>query len=65
MTPQVNWRKSSYSGMTDNSSCVEIARLTGAVGVRDSKDPGVGSLVLSVESFGGLVARIKQDELGH
>ncbi|MGW3766506.1 DUF397 domain-containing protein [Actinomadura verrucosospora] len=65
MTPPANWRKSSYSGMTDNSSCVEIARLTGAVGVRDSKDPGAGSLALSVESFGGLVARIKRDELGH
>ncbi|WP_308800792.1 DUF397 domain-containing protein [Actinomadura sp. K4S16] len=51
--------------MTDNSSCVEAARLTGAVGVRDSKNPGVGNLVLSVESFGGLLARIKRDELNH
>ncbi len=65
MAPQVDWRKSSYSGMTDNSSCVEAARLTGAVGVRDSKNPGVGNLVLSVESFGGLLARIKRDELNH
>ncbi|SNS46981.1 DUF397 domain-containing protein [Actinomadura mexicana] len=65
MTSPANWRKSSYSGMTDNSSCVEIVRLTGAVGVRDSKAPSAGSLALSVESFGGLVARIKRGELGH
>ena len=27
MTPRARWRKSSYSGMTDNSDCVEVARL--------------------------------------
>ena len=32
------WRKSSRSGAND-SNCVEVAELAGAVGVRDSKDP--------------------------
>ncbi|MFI1580874.1 DUF397 domain-containing protein [Embleya sp. NPDC020630] len=30
------WRKSSYSG-TQGDDCVEVAALTGAIGVRDSK----------------------------
>ncbi|MGC0421547.1 DUF397 domain-containing protein [Embleya sp. AB8] len=30
------WRKSSYSG-TQGGNCVEVAELTGAVGVRDTK----------------------------
>ncbi|GCE01083.1 DUF397 domain-containing protein [Embleya hyalina] len=30
------WRKSSYSG-TQGDDCVEVAALTSAVGVRDSK----------------------------
>ncbi|MFE7748261.1 DUF397 domain-containing protein [Streptomyces sp. NPDC057428] len=34
------WFKSSYSG-SDNNDCVEVARVSGAVSVRDSKDaPG-------------------------
>ncbi|WP_308405390.1 DUF397 domain-containing protein [Streptomyces sp. B93] len=34
----VSWRKSSYSG-TNESACCEVARLPGAVHVRDSKFP--------------------------
>ncbi|MGC0421549.1 DUF397 domain-containing protein [Embleya sp. AB8] len=38
MKPETNpvWRKSSYSG-TQGDNCVEVAELTGAVGVRDTK----------------------------
>lgn len=32
------WRKSSYSG-GNGGTCVEVGRSTGAVAVRDSKDP--------------------------
>ena len=35
---QVRWRKSSRSGAND-SNCVEVAELSGALAVRDSKDP--------------------------
>lgn len=63
MNPLARWRKSSHSGMTDNSDCVEVARLSGAVGVRDSKSPEAGKLALPVEAFADLVVRIKRDEL--
>jgi Domain of unknown function (DUF397) len=35
----LEWRKSSRSGTGSGGSCVEIALLAGAVGVRDSKHP--------------------------
>jgi len=34
------WRKSSYSTEQDVGTCVEVAQLSGALGVRDSKNPG-------------------------
>lgn len=39
------WRKSSYSGA--NSDCVEVAHASTAVGIRDSKSPGTGTLTVS------------------
>ncbi|WP_433326930.1 DUF397 domain-containing protein [Spirillospora sp. CA-294931] len=42
---------------------MELARLTSAVGVRDSKDPDAGHLNLSPESFYELVGRVKRAEL--
>ncbi|MFG2089226.1 DUF397 domain-containing protein [Spirillospora sp. NPDC048824] len=63
MNPRASWRKSSHSGMADNSDCVEVARLSGAVGVRDSKSPATGNLALPFETFADLVVRIKRDEL--
>ncbi|TQM66842.1 uncharacterized protein DUF397 [Actinomadura hallensis] len=52
------WRKSSKS-TTQGGECVEVAALTNAVGVRDSKNPRLGHLALSRESFATLVRRIK------
>jgi hypothetical protein len=57
------WRKSSRSGGFDNSDCVEVADLTGAIGIRDSKAPDAGHLRISAESFADLLTRVKQDEL--
>jgi hypothetical protein len=37
-TPEKVWRKSSRSGGTSTSSCVEVAFTTEEVGVRDSKN---------------------------
>ncbi|MEU5883207.1 DUF397 domain-containing protein [Spirillospora sp. NPDC047279] len=49
----------------ENSSCVEVADLSGRVGVRDSKAPEAGHLVLPVEVFAELVTRVKRGEGGH
>ncbi|WP_242883316.1 DUF397 domain-containing protein [Actinomadura litoris] len=58
------WRKSSYSGSgaAGGQDCVEVARLAGTVGVRDSKAPEAGHLSINRETFAVLVARLKQDE---
>lgn len=39
------WRKANMSAQ--NGSCVEVARLAGAVAVRDSKDPDGAKLVFA------------------
>ncbi|WP_433151040.1 DUF397 domain-containing protein [Actinomadura nitritigenes] len=57
------WRKSSHSGGGNDDACVELAWLSGLVGVRDSKDPEGPRLRVSARDFGGLVARIKLGEL--
>lgn len=56
------WRKSSHSG-TQEGACVEVAKLPGAIGLRDSKNPGGPHLSLEADSFAGLLARIKHDEI--
>lgn len=53
------WRKSSYSYY---EACVTVAALPGGVGVRDSKDPDAGTLVLSRQQFAGWLAGIREDE---
>ena len=41
----VTWRKSSWSAM--NGNCVEVAELRGGmIGVRDTKDDGLGPVLL-------------------
>jgi hypothetical protein len=40
----VNWKKSSRSG-TATDNCVEVATNGPAVGVRDSKDRGIGPVL--------------------
>jgi hypothetical protein len=43
------WRKSSYSNM--NGSCVEISRLLAdRIGVRDTKDSGIGPVLIFTEA---------------
>ncbi|MEU8346787.1 DUF397 domain-containing protein [Spirillospora sp. NPDC048832] len=48
MTPPA-WRKSSHSTEGTSAQCVEVARLAGAIGVRDSKCPDHGHLTLTME----------------
>jgi hypothetical protein len=54
------WRKSSRSSGVGESSCVELADLAPAVGVRDSKDPDGPRLLLSRREFGEFVRAIKE-----
>ena len=56
------WRKSSRS-TTQGGECVEVASLRGAIGIRDSKGPDAGHVVLSLADFDALLGRIKSGEL--
>lgn len=58
----VVWRKSSHSGGTsENLNCVEVASLpTGAIGIRDSKNPRAPHLAVSATAFGELMREIKK-----
>ena len=54
----MSWRKSSYSGSTNN--CVEIADgFVDAVPVRDSKDPDGPHLEFSGEAWSSFVNALK------
>ncbi|MFG2243747.1 DUF397 domain-containing protein [Spirillospora sp. NPDC048823] len=57
------WRKSSYSGGATDEACVELAVLPDGVGVRDSKDPEGGRLVVNRAQLGSLVQAIKEGAL--
>lgn len=51
------WFKSSFSGADKN--CVEVAFLAdGAVGIRDSKNPGDGALVVGSAVWDSFLASI-------
>lgn len=58
----VAWRKSSYSG-SEGGTCVELADLVTAVGIRDSKNSEGPSLVVSRRELSSLVARVKSGDL--
>ncbi|MBO2455869.1 DUF397 domain-containing protein [Actinomadura barringtoniae] len=61
MTP--TWRKSSRSGSSgSDSDCVEVARFSRNIGVRDSKDPDGPKLTLSPDAWRSLVHRVKADD---
>ncbi|WP_084265163.1 DUF397 domain-containing protein [Actinomadura macra] len=54
------WRRSTCSGTTGQSDCVEVASLHGSVGVRDSKDPNGPRLVVSRDDFATLITGLKR-----
>lgn len=58
----IEWRKSSRSATSENTSCVEVAELTRNIGVRDSKDPDGPKLALPAASFHELVTAIKHGD---
>jgi hypothetical protein len=53
------WRKSSRSGSSGQSDCVEVAYLGGNIGLRDSKEPEGPHLVLSSAGWGVFARRVK------
>jgi hypothetical protein len=58
---QATWRKSRRSGGSGN--CVEVAgNLSGAVGVRDSKDPSGPALIVTPRTWRAFVAGVKSGE---
>ncbi|GAA2262484.1 hypothetical protein GCM10010402_17590 [Actinomadura luteofluorescens] len=57
----VVWRKASRSN-TQGDECVEVANLGGRVGMRDSKAPEAGHLLVSPQAFGALMDRLKRDD---
>ncbi|MFA1548261.1 DUF397 domain-containing protein [Actinomadura chokoriensis] len=56
------WRKSSRSSST-GGDCVEVASLNTVIGVRDSKAPDTGHLMLSTHSFAQLITAVKRGGL--
>ncbi|WP_128377613.1 DUF397 domain-containing protein [Streptomyces cavernae] len=58
----VVWRRSSYSG-TSGGDCVEVAHLPAHIALRDSKNPEVGTFVVSPTAFGAFVAAAAQGVL--
>lgn len=60
--PAATWRRSSYSTGNGNN-CVEMASLGDAVGVRDSKAPDAGALLLPRETWREIAARVKAGDL--
>lgn len=62
MTPPdfttATWRTSSYSG-SNGGSCVEVAVTARAVGVRDSKHPDGGHLLVAAPAWRSLLSTLR------
>ncbi|QXJ19638.1 DUF397 domain-containing protein [Actinomadura graeca] len=55
------WRKSSRSNA--EQACVEVARMSNVVGIRDSKRPEGGHLALTPAAFGDLIAWVRTGDV--
>ncbi|TMR03460.1 DUF397 domain-containing protein [Actinomadura soli] len=51
------WRKSSHSSDGTSGQCVEVAALSGVVGIRDSKDPDARHLTLTPNALRELLQK--------
>jgi uncharacterized protein DUF397 len=56
---RLEWRKSSWSGGQETTSCVEVAALAHGVAVRDSKDPDGPKLALTRTGFHAMLRSLK------
>lgn len=59
----IEWRKSTRSDQGQADSCVELAQLPGAVGIRDSKNPAKPHLTVARETLKTFFTRIRSGEL--
>nr|WP_222870312.1 DUF397 domain-containing protein [Actinomadura decatromicini] len=57
----LQWRKSSHSS-GQGGDCVEVASLTSAVAVRDSKDPDGPRLAFDLASWRAFTRRVNASE---
>jgi hypothetical protein len=56
--PEAQWRRSSYS-MDNGGNCVEVrAVAVEAVACRDSKDPALGTLLVSAGAWAAFVGAL-------
>ena len=55
------WYKSSRSG-PNCDNCVEVAFVSGAIAVRDSKDPGGAALIFTPDEWDAFVGGAKDGE---
>ncbi|QKW38851.1 DUF397 domain-containing protein [Actinomadura sp. NAK00032] len=53
------WRRASRS-KEDGSNCIEVAELSDAVAIRDSKDPGGPELIIGRGDFRDLAEALKK-----
>lgn len=58
MIKDTRWRKSSYSGGTQNN-CVELDRSLSRTHVRDSKSPAAGALTLRPAAWAALAGQLR------
>jgi Domain of unknown function (DUF397) len=58
---QANWQKSTYS--SGNGQCVEVAFLSSAIAVRDSKDPEGSALVFTPGEWDAFVRGVADGQL--
>ncbi|NKE55497.1 DUF397 domain-containing protein [Lentzea sp. PSKA42] len=58
MAQDRTWRKSTYSGGSGDSDCVEVSLAQDAL-VRDSKNAGGAVLAFSADAWHALVGQIK------
>jgi len=54
----LTWRRSSRSG-ANGGNCVEVAALSPAFGLRDSKNPATGPLTIGPSAFTALIEALK------
>ena len=59
---KAQWRKSSKSGSSNDSNCVEVAVLLDAVAVRDSKDDSGQALIFTRAAWTVFVEATKRGE---